>query len=219
MISGLPVAILVNTGRMSVSLGETASLEVMVPPSFLKGFGEYLCQLFGVDTAVMNGGRFFQPQLFKGKFSCDGALDLVVVAGAQVAVEIRAAVGVGQIRGGIGRRYGRNPGLPENRHASLGIAGAVGTDGRDDTRVGRQFGRCRLTAFGPAAGVLAGDFDRMAFDLTAEIIEGNFHPADRIGAQRCIRTGNNEPVTNVNGLTGAQFDNPDGICHVRLPEH
>jgi hypothetical protein len=61
-------------------------MEVTVPPNFFEGCSKHLGQLFGVNAAVMDGGRFFETLLIEGKLSRDRALDLVVVAGARVAV-------------------------------------------------------------------------------------------------------------------------------------
>jgi hypothetical protein len=46
----------------------------------------------------------------------------------------------------------------------------------------------RLAAFSTAAGILAGNLERPAFDATAEIVDRNFNAAHHIGAQRCVWT-------------------------------
>ena len=54
MNSGLPVAILVSTGRMSVSVGSHGFLGGDGAAQLLEGLGEHRLQLLGVDASVMD---------------------------------------------------------------------------------------------------------------------------------------------------------------------
>ncbi len=195
----------VGVGRGHGLLGRDGAAQLF------EGFGEHRLQLLGVDAAVMDGGGFLDTQFFESKLGRHGALDLVVVGGAQVAVILLAALGVGQVRGGVGGRHRGDAGLPEDRCARSGSAGAVGADGGDDGRVGGELGGRRLPAFRVAAFILAAQLDRVAEKLAALVLNGEFNAAPGVDSQRRIPAGHHHPVGDVDRLALLDGDDSDRV--------
>ena len=146
-----------------------------------------------------------------GVLGCNGALDLVVVGGAQVARVVIGVAGLGQVGGGVGGRNGDEAGLREQGLGRAGFAGARGADDGHDRVVRGQLGASSLARTGIAAAVLTIELDVVVQDLAAGIVNGDLNAVAGVDAQGLIRAGDDQQVGNMDRIAGAHIHAADAV--------
>ena len=133
------------------------------------------------------------------------AFNQAVLTGAEVAGQVRPAsfdIVIGQTRRCVRRRDHNHSRFADDGHGALGGAGTIRADRADDSRVGRQSLRCRLTAFCRAQAVFDHQFDLTVKQRVIPRQQGQFDTAKRILAQIIDRAGYHQHRANNDWIVG-----------------
>ena len=162
-----------------------------------------------VGAAVVDRGRRSRAELLVSKLCRHGALELVVVCGAEVTGVVRP-IWSGQRLVCVGRRKHDHPGLTEYHASRHCGTRAVGADRSDDSRIGCDPGRRRLAALGVAQGIFSGELDLMPEDV-ASLLDRDLNPPDRVIAKERGGAGSSQHIRHVYGVIRGDVYTANGV--------